>query len=240
MRALHIGFSININMDIKNYGIRFSESSVISLVPTLLIDLIKNPHSLKNLKKLRCIILSGAKVPMKLLSDCKKNNLNIFISYGMTETCSSICGFWLLKNNNPDKSVGRPFNGVDIDSKDNKIIIKSAVYQNKSIIKQISENFGKQAVIVSIDVKKNAHEGTHSLWSDCGRVLEKVGLHEHISHCVNEGAGEILINSIDADGTMKGYDVSLIKSVVESVKIPVIGCGGAGNFNHLRDTFLNI
>ena len=63
-------------------------------------------------------------------------------------------------------------------------------------------------------------------------------MHEHISHCVDQGAGEILINSIDADGTMKGYDISLIKSVVESAKVPVIGCGGAGNFNHLRETFL--
>tara|TARA_B100001750_G_scaffold217025_1_gene202086 strand:+ start:254 stop:1585 length:1332 start_codon:yes stop_codon:yes gene_type:complete len=125
MRALHIGFSININMDIKNYGIRFSESSVISLVPTLLIDLIKNPHSLKNLKKLRCIILSGAKVPMKLLSDCKENNLNIFVSYGMTETCSSICGFWLSENSGLEGAVGYPFEGVKVNVENDQVIIES-------------------------------------------------------------------------------------------------------------------
>lgn len=180
-------------------------------------------------------IYSDSDADELVLLNISRNSRNVKDIISLIQKISEVCFMPLsigggIRNLSDVNQLIR--NGAD------KIIINSAVYQNKSIIKQISENFGKQAVIVSIDVKRNANDGTHSLWSDCGRVLEKVGLHEHISHCVDQGAGEILINSIDADGTMKGYDVSLIKSVVESVKIPVIGCGGAGNFNHLRDTFL--
>ena len=123
-------------------------------------------------------------------------------------------------------------NGAD------KIVINSAVYKDPTIIKKIYENFGKQAVVISIDVKKNNKDSSYTLYSDCGRVAELVSLEEHIDRCIDQGAGEILINSIDLDGTKLGYDIDLIKRVKNYAKIPVIGCGGAGNFEHMRDAFL--
>ena len=90
----------------------------------------------------------------------------------------------------------------------------------------------------SIDVKKNEGSDFYTLYSDCGRFEESISLKEHIHKCIEKGAGEILINSINSDGTMKGYDISLIKTVVNYSEVPVIGCGGAGNFTHMKDAFL--
>ena len=123
-------------------------------------------------------------------------------------------------------------NGAD------KIIINSEVFKNRALIKEVAKNFGSQAIIVSIDAKKNITNGKYSLYSNCGRKEETTSLEDHVNRCVDEGAGEILINSINADGTMEGYDLFLIKTVSDLAKVPVIGCGGAGNFNHMRDVFL--
>jgi len=128
MRALHIGFSINV--DSPSSGL--SHSTIFSAVPTLLIELMKKDENIKNLKKVRCVILSGANVSRELLDECKKYNLNIFLSYGMTETCSSICGFWPLKKGDfVQNLVGEPFDGVGIKIKNNQIVIKSNTVMKK-------------------------------------------------------------------------------------------------------------
>ena len=85
----------------------------------------QNLESLEYLKNMRCIIVSGSSSSEALMAECKKEALNIFISYGMTETCSSICGYWALNSNNKEKSVGSPFYGVDIRIEIKNIIIKS-------------------------------------------------------------------------------------------------------------------
>ena len=128
MRCLHIGFSINI--DSASTGIY--DATVLSSVPTLLIELMKDEGNIKNLQKIRCIILSGSRVPQSLLDKCKKYNLNIFLSYGMTETCSSICGFWPFKENiNNIETVGTPFEGVEIKTINNQVVIKSNTVMKK-------------------------------------------------------------------------------------------------------------
>lgn len=123
-------------------------------------------------------------------------------------------------------------NGAD------KIVINSAVYKNSSLIGKIAEKFGTQAVIVSIDVKYDAAKNEYRLYSDCGRQAENRSLEKHVKMSVEHGAGEILVNSIDRDGTMEGYDIELIRLVVQFAHIPVIGCGGAGNFDHMKNAFL--
>jgi cyclase len=123
-------------------------------------------------------------------------------------------------------------NGAD------KVVINSAVYRDPTLIRRIADIFGNQAVVVSIDVRRNPESDCYQLYSDCGRRLEDAELQEHVEVCVEQGAGEILVNSIDADGTMQGYDTDLIQRVTECSSVPVIGCGGAGTFNHMKDAFL--
>ena len=128
MRALHVGFAVNI--DKPSSGI--SNANVFSVVPTMLIELIKRKENIENLKKIRCIVLSGSKTPKSLLVDCEKYGLNIFLSYGMTETCSSICGFWPLRENkNMWETVGKPFDGVNIEIKKNQVVIRSNTVMEK-------------------------------------------------------------------------------------------------------------
>jgi len=89
-----------------------------------------------------------------------------------------------------------------------------------------------------VDARLDAASGEYALYSDCGRNAEPVSLAAHLERVVAAGAGEILINSIDRDGMMNGYDIPLLKKVASAVPIPVIGCGGAGHYNHLKDAFL--
>ena len=123
-------------------------------------------------------------------------------------------------------------NGAD------KVVINSEVYRDRALVKRIADTFGNQSVVVSIDVRKDPVTGSYQLFSNCGRQREEIELEEHVISFVEHGAGEIFINSIDLDGTMQGYDTNLIQRVTKCSKVPVIGCGGAGTFNHMKDAFL--
>ena len=123
-------------------------------------------------------------------------------------------------------------NGAD------KIVLNSALYTDLSLISRIGDKFGSQAVIVSIDVKFDFSENRYRLYSDCGRRKENVPLEQHVKSTIEHGAGEILVNAIDRDGTMEGYDIELIRMIVDYSRIPVIACGGAGNFEHMKNAFL--
>ena len=114
-----------------------------------------------------------------------------------------------------------------------KIVINSASVSNPSLISQIADHFGAQSLIVSIDVKKNFW-GKYKVCTEGGRKMTDLEPDEHAANMEKHGAGEILINSIDMDGTMTGFDLELIKLISGSVKIPVIGCGGAGTLADLN------
>jgi len=119
-----------------------------------------------------------------------------------------------------------------------KVVINSAVYKDLSLVRSIADTFGNQAVVVSIDARWNPDSDCYQLFSNCGRQREGIELEEHVISCVEHGAGEIFINSIDLDGTMQGYDTNLFQRVIECSKVPVISCGGAGTFNHMKEVFL--
>jgi cyclase len=122
-------------------------------------------------------------------------------------------------------------NGAD------KIVINSTCYTKPELIREIADKFGVQAVVISIDVKYDFINGQYNLYSECGKKRENISLMEHIVSVTKNGAGEIFINSIDRDGTMTGYDINLIKEVMRYTSIPVIACGGSGNFDHLKEVF---
>lgn len=116
-----------------------------------------------------------------------------------------------------------------------KVVLNSQVFRDRSLVGAIASKFGSQAVVVSIDVRRDGDR--FRLFSDCGRSPEDVPIEEHIDRVVAEGTGEILVNSIDRDGTMSGFDLDLVELVVRRSPRPVIACGGAGHYEHMRDVF---
>lgn len=116
-----------------------------------------------------------------------------------------------------------------------KVAINTAAYTNPGLLGEIAQRYGRQAVVASIDVLREAQGW--QLRSDCGRTQEPRALLDWVREVVEQGAGEILLNSIDRDGRMSGYDVELLRVVVQAVDVPVIACGGAGSFVHLREGF---
>lgn len=115
-----------------------------------------------------------------------------------------------------------------------KISLNTASFYDKNLIEKIVEIWGSQALTISIDVFKEV-SGKYSLKSNCGQHYEKVSLKEHIKQMIDIGIGEIFCNSINNDGMMQGYDIELVKTLSSISSVPVIICGGAGNFYHLKD-----
>lgn len=115
-----------------------------------------------------------------------------------------------------------------------KIVVNTMALRRPELVAEIACEFGSQAVVVSIDARKKL-TGSYEVMGLCG--TEKTGLKpvEHARRMVDVGAGEILINSIDRDGTQIGYDVALVRSVADAVSVPVIACGGAGSVSHFSE-----
>jgi len=115
-----------------------------------------------------------------------------------------------------------------------KVSINTYAMENKYFIKEISNTFGSQSITVSIDVKKQRN-GTYEVFTNCGIKASGLNPVSWAQKMEEMGAGEIFLNSIDKDGTMKGYDIELIKSVSEAVNIPVVANGGAGKLQDFKD-----
>ncbi|MCP4218981.1 MAG: imidazole glycerol phosphate synthase subunit HisF [bacterium] len=116
-----------------------------------------------------------------------------------------------------------------------KVSVNSYAFENPLFIRELSEYYGSQSIVVSMDVKKN-FMGKYRCYGRSGRkstdpVEFAVNMQEY-------GAGEILLNSVDRDGTMSGYDIELLKQVASAVDIPVIACGGAGKPEDFREAVL--
>jgi cyclase len=114
-----------------------------------------------------------------------------------------------------------------------KVAINTAAYKRPDLVNEIARRHGSQCVVASIDVRRT-DEGwacfSHAGMQATGR--EVVAWARELE---DRGAGEILITSIERDGTMQGYDLQLIETVVRAVKLPVIASGGAGNYQHMID-----
>ena len=115
-----------------------------------------------------------------------------------------------------------------------KVSINTTAVKNPALVKEASSIFGSQSIVVSIDVRKKWN-GKYQIYSNCGTEAAKEDLLDFVVKMENYGAGEILINSIERDGTMAGYDIELIRSVANLVSIPVIACGGAGKMQDIAD-----
>jgi imidazole glycerol-phosphate synthase subunit HisF len=117
-----------------------------------------------------------------------------------------------------------------IKSGSEKVIINTRAYLDKDFLREAVRQFGSSTIAVSIDVKREFLKG-NIVYIDGGTKSTGANPVEYAKRIEGDGAGEILINSIDRDGIMEGYDIELIKSVSGSIRIPIIACGGAGKLN---------
>lgn len=117
-----------------------------------------------------------------------------------------------------------------------KISINTAALADLSLVERISEKFGSQSVVAAMDCRKNFWGG-YSVFTEGGvRDTKRTPVHWALA-LEQAGAGEILLNSVDRDGTQKGFDVSLVESVASAVHVPVIACGGAGSIGDIVELF---
>lgn len=120
-------------------------------------------------------------------------------------------------------------NGAD------KVSINTQALAEPSFVDEASRTFGAQCIVVCVDVKEDAEQGTHEVYSAFGKRPTGLSPVDWCRELERRGAGEILLQSIDRDGTGQGYDLALIRSVADAVSIPVIALGGVGRVEHFTE-----
>ena len=118
-----------------------------------------------------------------------------------------------------------------------KISVNSSAINRPELIREAAEKFGSQCVVVAIDAKRRADGSGWNIYKNGGRIDVGIDAIEWAKKVEELGAGEILLTSMDCDGTKAGYDLELTRRISESVSIPVIASGGAGTLEHFYDAF---
>lgn len=116
-----------------------------------------------------------------------------------------------------------------------KISINSAAINNPNLVAQAADKFGSQCVVVAIDAKRRPDGSGWNIYKNGGRIDMGIDAIEWARKVNDLGAGEILLTSMDCDGTKEGYDIELTKAISSAVSIPVIASGGAGTMEHFYD-----
>ena len=118
-----------------------------------------------------------------------------------------------------------------------KVAVNSAAIMNPNLIADAADKFGSQCVVLAIDAKRNADNSGWTIYKNGGRVDMGIDAVEWAKKGVELGAGEILLTSMDCDGTKNGFDNELTRIISDSVNVPVIASGGAGKLEHFYDAF---
>jgi cyclase len=125
---------------------------------------------------------------------------------------------------------------VLLQSGADKVSINTAAVERREFVKEAAEKFGDQCIVVAIDAKKVSQPGEKDRWeifTHGGRKATGLDAIEYAKEVVALGAGEILLTSMDRDGTKSGFDIALTRAVSDAVSVPVIASGGAGNLDHM-------
>lgn len=115
-----------------------------------------------------------------------------------------------------------------------KVAINSAAINNPTLISEAAYKFGSQCVVVAIDAKRNT-EGRFTIFQNGGRIDTGIDAFEWAQKAVKLGAGELLVTSMDTDGTKNGFDIELTRGISSIVNVPVIASGGAGSKEHFKE-----
>lgn len=118
-----------------------------------------------------------------------------------------------------------------------KVSINSGAVADPELLTRAAEHFGSQAVVLSVDVKRRP-SGGWDVYAAGGRTLTGFDMLAWVERGAALGAGEVVLNSIDADGMTTGYDLEAIRAVAQAVDVPVVASGGAGSAEHMRDALL--
>lgn len=116
-----------------------------------------------------------------------------------------------------------------------KVAVNSAAVNRPELIKEAALKYGSQCVVLAVDAKRNEERGSWDVYINGGRINMNIDAIEWVKEAEALGAGEILLTSMDCDGTKAGFDVELTRQVSEAVSIPVIASGGAGTMEHFSD-----
>lgn len=119
-----------------------------------------------------------------------------------------------------------------------KVSLNTAAIKNPDIIREGAERFGRQCIVLAVDARRNG-ENSWEVYINGGRTPTGLDCLEWVKRGVAMGAGEILLTSMDADGTKDGYDIPLTRAVSEAVEVPVIASGGAGELSHFYDVLVD-
>ncbi|MBI4559557.1 MAG: imidazole glycerol phosphate synthase subunit HisF [Candidatus Hydrogenedentes bacterium] len=119
-----------------------------------------------------------------------------------------------------------------------KVVLGTAAVESPDLIREVAARFGSQCAVISIDFRRIG-PGVRRVFTHCGTTGTDLDPVEFAKQAQRSGAGEILLQSIERDGTMSGYDIETIRAVTDAVSIPVIASGGAGNYEHLAEAVLD-
>ena len=180
--------------------------------------------------------LKDVSSPVLLADYCSRSGADELVFYDITASSDGRKLFTDILRETASKvfiplTVGGGINTIDdfdrvLKCGADKVSVNSGAIKNPGLIKEAALKYGSQCVVISADVKRV--DGVYRVFAKGGRENTGMEAIDWIVRCVKNGAGEVVLNSIDTDGVKKGFDIEMLKAVSESVDVPVIASGGAG------------